>query len=445
MNREGQFFGRKGGDGYSIFKGYVDIKKVEGISCGIRTCIKPAVIFAEQTAAVKKAGLIGQGHSRMAAGQNHFGQLFNPFLQLVNVLWQKISQIPKFAQIQACRLQLSADGGLPLFFDAVNAEQDAKKRAGRGGCAVRVLSAVDRKADGFSEIPFSIQKGEDDHADIGRSLPAGAAVDESFFSILFGNGKDKAAQKIAQDFISCLHPGNPSVIQAFRKTDCFCNGAFLRNIRQADVNERADIMLHKRGAFHRGAEGFGVEPFPFSVIHQRIPAGIGNGGFRASGSKAGPDFGTDISAAAVGVRIVVGAAEGRLDPHAHIDLAVAVFRPVRRDIIHPVISESPRVDMDSFFFQSDQPDELNVHIVVGKRLPRDLMGIIRYMIDAAVPFIPHPESSSGVLPQKTAENPVSVFVSFVVQSDPSCLSCCGYGIMPDINKRTFCHADGFIV
>ena len=141
----------------------------------------------------------------------------------------------------------------------------------------------------------------------------------------------------------------------------------------------------------------------------------------------------------------MGAAEGRLDPHAHIDLAVAVFRPVRRDIVHPVISESPRVDMDSFFFQSDQPDELNVHIVVGKRLPRDLMGIIRYMIDAAVPFIPHPESSSGVLPQKTAENPVSVFVSFVVQSDPSCLSCCGYGIMPDINKRTFCHADGFIV
>ena len=85
--------------------------------------------------------------------------------------------------------------------------------------------------------------------------------------------------------------------------DCRRRFAFLRYVRQRDINQLSFIALNKCRALQGREENLPIHALPF-MIHDGIFIGITRRQLGISGSQAGPYFRTDITAAAVFVSIV---------------------------------------------------------------------------------------------------------------------------------------------
>ena len=120
-------------------------------------------------------------------------------------------------------------------------------------------------------------------------------------------------------------------------------------------------------------------------------------------------------AVAVAVFIAHVAGERWQDAHAEVVFPRAVLRKRRADIGSPVLCQHMRIDILSLTFRRSQPDELQVHVVVGHGLG-DVLHEAVHVIYAAVALERCAQRSADGLAQITAPDfaAVSVKIEFHV-------------------------------
>ena len=194
--------------------------------------------------------------------------------------------------------------------------------------------------------------------------------------------------------------------------------AVIRKIGQADVKKRICVRDHERRAFNRGNEDRRVDALA-AVIDAGILIGITDGKLRVARAEAGPKLCQDPGAVALAETVSYIAGKRREQAHPKIVLSGAVFRPIRADKGKPVFTEDLAVDLTAIFFDGVEPDQLQIQIVVGKRLIERLR-IIAHVKYAAHSFEWRAKRTADIFAVPASAHFIKIFVKIQLHFDSPC-------------------------
>ena len=112
----------------------------------------------------------------------------------------------------------------------------------------------------------------------------------------------EAAGNLLQKFFTRLLPGQAALIARSGTGDRLMYRTVLRQIRQANVNERVCVRNDKSGALNRSKKDRRIDAF-IAVVNDRILVGVLDRKFWMAGAQAGPDLCQDPGPIAVPIMI----------------------------------------------------------------------------------------------------------------------------------------------
>ena len=105
----------------------------------------------------------------------------------------------------------------------------------------------------------------------------------------------------------------------------------------------------------------------------------------------------------------VRAADGRLQAGAQVGLGRAVLGVGEDHQLVEVLAEDLAVQGEALVLQGDQPQDLDVQIVVGQGLARHFVCVIGHVVFLAVPLHGHAQGAADVFADPAARKPAAVF------------------------------------
>lgn len=277
------------------------------------------------------------------------------------------------AVCQADALDAVADVGAPVLRDDGHAAADAEQRAERCAGAVRVVAAVHGQQQRALEVPFPVEQAEDHKAHVGRGL------------------EPAEVPAVLHERLAHLLPGRALAVGVDHEADAAGDAAVLRDLAQADVDQRGDVGDGKGGALHGGDEDGRPGALAQAVVDAGVLVGEADGLLDQRGIQAGPDLRANPGAVGVAPLLVVDpAGQRRGQPGAQVGLADAVFVPVRGNVAEPILGQGLGGDvLRAELIHGSKPRELQVQVVVGQGLARlggealDVQQVVRALVGRA--------------------------------------------------------------
>ena len=317
----------------------------------------------------------------------------------------------RLPRIERHGLNAAPDGGDPLFVNAVHAVHQAIHRGNGARGAVGVLTEAHRCENRVIKAACALDQRIGHNEQVGGHVPAHLALLVARGLILGGDVVPfDVADPVVQHHLAGFPAVQARVCAGRAVAHRACNRAILRNVGKADLDQLADIGFEEAGRFHRRDKHFGVNALAVAVIHHRVLEGILRGLFRMAGEEAGPDFRTYEGAAGILEVVVVRAADRRLKPGAQIGLGCAVFAVGENHQFVEILPQHLAVDVQALVLQRQQPQHLDVQIVVGQRFARHLVGIVGHIVGLAVPFHRHAQRAADVFADPAAQHPAAVIL-----------------------------------
>jgi len=362
--------------------------------------------------AAQVGGRLGERHRAAAPRQHLLGEARRPRGKILDGGGDGGAQVAEIPQIQRDGLDAVTDGFHPAWRDGRRAVQDAVQRPDRGAGAVGVLAAVHGGAHGVPEIPFPVQEPEHDDADVRRRIPPARPVKEALLEIARRDGvraaKEGPTAKAGEQGVARLERGAPRLVGGNHAAHGPCHAALCGDVGQRDVDEAQDVPLDERRALQRRAKELAVSALAVAVVDDGVVAGHGRGDLRAPRRHASPDLRADERPARVLVGVPPGAGKRRQQPAAQVGLRRPVFGPVRGDEQRPVLAERVRIDVDALLLHGDEPQELDVQVVVRQRLAGQVARVKGDVVHLAAPLERLAQRAPDVLAQPAAEHPIQI-------------------------------------
>ena len=213
--------------------------------------------------------------------------------------------------------------------------------------------------------------------------------------------------------------------------------AVLRDVGKADLHQLFQVPLKEARRLHRRHEYLRVHALAVAVVDHRVLHGVARRQLRVPREQARPDLRADEGAAAVLEFVVVRARHRRLQPRAQVGLGDAVLAVGEDHQLVEVLPQILAVHVQSLVLQRQQPQHLDVQIVVGQRLARHFMRVIADLVLLAVPLHGHAQRAAHVFADPAAQHapavvlkrkihriilPVTVFV-LIPHYTPSARAC----------------------
>ena len=188
------------------------------------------------------------------------------------------------------------------------------------------------------------------------------------------------------------------------------HGAVCRDVTQADLDQPLERRLKKRCAFERREKHLRINALAVAVVDHRVLKRILRGERRVPREQAGPDLAADERAAAVLEIVLVDARIRRLKPHAQVGLCRAVLGVSEDHQLVEVAAEHLCVEVQPVVLKREEPEHLNVEVVVRQRLAADVVRVIGNVVRRAVPLHRHAERAADVLADPAALHAAPVFL-----------------------------------
>ena len=286
------------------------------------------------------------------------------------------------------------------------AEQGAGRRAG----AVGVLAAVDRRGDHPAEIVAALQQGQHGQRDIRRGVVAQASRVETLGAVggagPLGQAEEGAAAMVPQDLVARVAPGQPLAVGLHGAADRAGHPAVGGDVRQADLNQLAQVVADEGRTLQGREEHFAPGALAVAVIDDGVLDGVAGRHVGQARRDAGPDLRADERAATVPPVVAPGARPRRRQARTQVHLRRAVLRPVRRHVQAPVLRQRMGGDVEA-----DQPEQLQVQVVVGQRLAAEGLRVEGDVVDLANELKRRAERAADVLAHPAAQDPPAVIVA----------------------------------
>ena len=223
--------------------------------------------------------------------------------------------------------------------------------------------------------------------------------------------EEGAAAISAQHLVARLPPRLAAAIALHGHLHRAGHAAIGGDVGEGDVNQPGQVLLNERRALEGRGEDRRVRPFAVAVVEDGVLEGVACGNPREARRDARPDLRADERAATVLEPVVVGARERRQQARAHVDLGIAVLRPVRADVQQPVLPQRLRVNGRAALLQGDQPQELDVQVVIRQRFALEVLRVEGDVVHLPAPLERRAERTPDVLPHPAAQHLLAIAVT----------------------------------
>lgn len=197
------------------------------------------------------------------------------------------------------------------------------------------------------------------------------------------------------------------------------HGAVGRNIGQADLDQLFEVRLEERRAFERRKKHLCVDALAVAVVDDRVLKRVLRGKRRVAREQASPDLAADKRATAVLEVVLVDAGIRRLQTDAQVGLCRAVLGMRENHQLVEIAAEHLRVEVEPVVLEREEPEHLDVEVIVRQRLAADVVGVVGNVVRRAVPLHRHAERTADIFADPAALHAAAVFFRGQFHADAS--------------------------